>query len=156
MAVTNAVQPAVRSALATSVAGSGVGGGVFYPELLTNTAFAGYVAGSPGTVPTGWDEPYVNGSYALPLLTLGCVADKKVIAQTKTLEVGSYAFQCGITLNSGSASIADLITAPLPLPAGITADYYVDGAAAAYTDAERDVRESIAKENVVTHNNRIH
>lgn len=112
----------------------GSGGGGLLVELLINPELAGYSAGNPGTPPTGWDHPYTGGSFADPLLTLGCVVDKKVIGQTLALDVGSYAFQCDITLNSGSAIIADLMTHPLPITACMTATYYVDGVAAVYTD----------------------
>ena len=80
------IDVAVLSIATLTVIGSsldGVGGGTvpdpYGPELLVNPSFAGYVAGSPGTPPTGWLNLRTNGSLAAPTLTFGAAAGRRAI-----------------------------------------------------------------------------
>lgn len=130
MAVTNAVQPAVRSALATSVAGSG--GGVvpdpYGPELLTNPEMTGYVAGSPGTPPTGWLNLQTTGSIASPAVTFIGLASRRAFYQSNAVTPGTYKLEVDAVLNSGTATFYDSLY--FATPAGTTVAYYIDGVSA--------------------------
>lgn len=98
---------------------------VFGPEMLTNTAFAGYVAGSPGTPPTGWTNANITGSISGPTLTFDAVASRRDIYQTYPAAPGVYRLENTAAVNSGTPNMYD------PLwwiaPAGTTARYFIDG-----------------------------
>ena len=135
MSTAQSVASSVARSVATSVAGSG--GGVvpdpYGPELLTNPELAGYVAGSPGTPPTGWTALLSGGSLAAPVLTFGVAANRRAIFQSKAVTPGVFKADVTATLNSGSAAVYDVLY--YAAPTGSTAKYFLDGVEVAASTA---------------------
>lgn len=135
MSSATSVASSVSSSVARSVAGGG-GGTVpdpWGPELLTNPELAGYVAGSPGTVPTGWTALLSGGSLAAPTLTFGVAANRQAIFQSKAVTPGIFKSELSATLNSGTAAVYDVLY--YAAPTGSTVKYFIDGAEVAASTA---------------------
>lgn len=80
------------------------------PNLLTNPEFAGVVAGSPGTAPTGWTyspvgtpDVTVDGGE----LTFVTVAERLTVYQAYAMIVGTYAWE--VQIDGGGLQIQDLM-----------------------------------------------
>ena len=118
------IQKTLRSSVASS---SGGPVDPYGPELLTNVAMDGYVAGSPGTPPTSWLNLQTTGSLADPSLTFGAVAGRRAVYQNVGVNLGVFRFEVNATLNSG-ADPAVWVTVYYSAPVGTTVKFFIDGA----------------------------
>lgn len=96
----------------------------FGSEMLTNTTFTGYAAGSPGTVPTGWYNLQTTGSLAAPTLTFDATSARRAIYQTFSVSPGIFKLEATVTLNSGSALFYDAFY--WAAPGSTTAKYFIN------------------------------
>jgi hypothetical protein len=129
MTIARSIASPIARSIASPLDGAGGGGAApdpYGPELLVNPSFAGYVAGSPGTPPTGWLNLQTDGSLADPSLTFGVVAGRRAIYQNVAVTAGTYRFEVDVTLNSG-ADPAVWVTIFYAAPPGTTIKYFFIG-----------------------------
>ena len=110
-----------------------------YPRvnLFTNQGWAGGVAGTPGTAPTGWTFGVSGGTLALVgygrALTFTVTAARQYLYQGYTVVTGErYEFSAIVTVVSGTTLCQDVLQ--VKNVSGSSA-YYVDGVAANASDA---------------------
>ena len=102
-------------------------------NLLNNSIFAGTVAGSPGTPPTGWTSVQATGSITAydPVaesITMKCSATRRVIQQTANMPINSsQRFDVIVNLISGTPTVGSLAGSSTVVPTGGALQYQVNG-----------------------------
>jgi hypothetical protein len=134
MTIARSIASGIARSIGSSLDGAGGGGAPdpYGPELLTNVEFAGYVAGSPGTPPTGWTALFTSGLLSAPQLTFGATASQQGIYKLfSSSAAGRYKLETTAVVNSGSVALQDVLYHVAPVTS--TYSYFVDDVAALAT-----------------------
>jgi len=103
-------------------------------NLLTNSAFTGAVAGTPGTAPTAWTFAVSTGttvSYDGRKLTLSASSSRQFLSQAiSTPNGGSRSFIFNIELSADQQ--LQQILGTLAIPGGVSVSFFVNGVSASF------------------------